>query len=341
MVIIALSATVILLCSRDRNPFSPYGDFYSAEFIFEFPTRPRPNIIVIDDEYGYVYIANFRWGNRDREVMKYSLNGELLNRVVDFNTNQQGKYSRYVPVDLTIGANHHLYILVKPYFKSENDETWTRYDGFCVMAYDSEGIFQKEYDFAEYFMEWSPEAIAYCDGFLYVTSNQCLIKIDVFTCQSVELPLPMRTVDDYVMPELFVTDMEVDVNKNIWFTGSSLFTNTFAGCRIMRMSPDCRNHVVFDSKDQVPVLNAAPNHPGIAFDKNNKVYMATFYGGDLEIFNPSGLSLCVVKLNIEGRDRILPIDVAINFTDTIYVLDYLNGSVYVFRPPQWLRPSRR
>ena len=341
LISIILSVIVLLLCSRNRNPFSPEGNYYSTEFLFEFPTRPRSNIIVIDDEYGCVYIANFRLGNSNRKVMKYNLNGELLSMVVNFTTNQHGKYSRYIPIDLTIGANHCLYILVKPYFKLEDDDNWSSYDGFCIMVYDSQGNFQKEVDFAEYSMEWSPVAIAYGDDSLYVTNHQFLIKVDIFTCQSTEMPLPMRTEGNYVMPELIVTDMEVDVNNNIWFAGLSLFINTSAGCRVMKMSPDGKNHFIFNSKGLVSNIGAAPNNPGIALDKNGNVYMATFYGRALEIFSPSGLSLSNVKVNIEGKDRILPIDVAIDSVHNIYVLDHWNELVRVFKAPQWLRPMRR
>lgn len=325
--IIILFLFIQLSCSK--NPLFPED----VVFFFEFLTETRPNSIVIDGEYGSVYISNCRSSksNDNRKVQKFNLKGELLSTVVDFVHNEDGNYPRYNPLDLTLDAGHNLYILVKPYFKFENDDYWSPHNGFCIMKYDSEGYFQKEYDFAEFDMERSPVAIANNDDFLCITNSFVMIKINKGNGQSIQHPLPTRTEGNSAWPEILTSDMEIDTDENFWFVGQAAFDNQSVSCHITKMDPDCQNWFTFYSKGNTSHFGANLNNPGMAFDIRGNIYLATCYCKGLEIFHRSGMHLYDVAIHIEDRDRILPIDVAVGPDNRIYVLDGGYDLVYVFK----------
>ena len=324
---IILFLFILLSCSE--NPLF----FEDVVFSFEFLTESKPNAIIIDREYDTVYISNCRSSrsNDNRKVQKFNLKGELLSTVVDFAHNKNGNYPHYNPIDLTLDADHNIYILVKSYFKLENDDSWFPHNGFCIMKYDSEGEFKKEYDFAEFDMEWSPVAIANNDDFLCITNSIAMIKINKDNGQFIQHSLPTRTEGNSAWPEILVSDMEIDADENFWFVGQAAFNNQSVSCHITKMDPYCKQWSTFYSKTSTTHFGANLNNPGIAFDKSGKIYLATCYCKGVEIFKRSGMPLGVIDIHIEDRDRILPIDVAVGPDNRIYVLDGGYDSVYVYK----------
>jgi hypothetical protein len=88
-------------CERQTNPLS-----FTFDFVFNFPTEPRPNAIAVDKDTGYIYVSNshpYR-NNDNRKIQKYNRKGEFSKTIVDFTTFDKGNYTRYEPIDMTIMA---------------------------------------------------------------------------------------------------------------------------------------------------------------------------------------------------------------------------------------------
>ncbi len=323
-----IALLLVFSCSTDKNPLI---SSYSLELSFEFPTESRPNSITIDENYGFVYVSNcYSSISKDsRNIQKFNLKGQLLSTIVNYANNNDGSYSRYHPIDLTIDNAHNICVLVKPYKKNENDEYWSAYKGFCIITYNHNGEFLKEYDLAQYALEFSPVAISFKHDFFYVTNSYSLIKIHKSTEQLINLPLPTKKEDTFSWPEFFTSDLIVDHENNIWFVGQSDTNNTSVGCHITKMDPTCTKRFTFYSYSKTSDFGANLNNPGIALDKIGNIYLATFYGKSLEIYSTSGLLLGSIDFQKGERENPRPIAVALDNSNNIYVLDNHNDLVYV------------
>lgn len=327
------SVIVLLLflsCSTDKNPlFSSY----TLELSFEFPTESNPNSIAIDKDHGVIYVSNCRssLSNDSKNIQKFNLKGELLSTIVDYTNINYGSYPYYEPIDLAIDNAHNICVLVKPFLKNERDEYWSAFKGFCIITHNHNGEFLKEYDFAQYNLEFSPVALSLKDDFFYVTNSYSLLKIHKSTGQLINLPLPTKKEDTYSRPEFFTSDLVVDNENNIWVVGQTAFDNTSVGCHVTKMDPTCTNRFTFNSYSKTYDYGAMLNNPGIALDKNGNIYLATFYGKSLEVYNSSGLLLGNFEFQKGDRKNPLPMSVALDKLNNIYVLDRNNDLVHVIK----------
>lgn len=301
-----------------------------AELLLEFPTEPRPNSIAVDD--GYIYVANSH--SHSQKVQKFNLTGELwgtiANYTANYTTDGDGLYSHYHPIDIALDLEHNLYVLVKPYRKLVSG-TWFPLEGFCIMAYSSEGNFQREFDFANFEDEWRPAALAFRDGFLFVTNGRMIKRISIDSGQAYDI---LIREEDFTAPwGIHTTDMAVDAKGDFWLVGQAVFDERLIGCHIIKLNANGEKMQTFFSEGSIGVFSAELNNPGIAFDQEGNIYVATCYGEDVQKFDPEGNLLARMSMERQGVDyskRPRPVGVAVDKYNRVYVVDYAHDLVCVF-----------
>ncbi|MCD4665210.1 MAG: NHL repeat-containing protein [Bacteroidales bacterium] len=301
---------------------------FTFDYVSSFSTEPRPNAITIDEDNGYLYVANshpFR-NNDNRKIQKYNREGELLKTVVDFALFDKGNYPRYHPIDITMDNNRNLYILVKPYRKYSED-TWYPFEGFCILKYDFDDKFQKEFDFAEFDQEWSPAAIAYYNEYIFVTNGRIIKKISINSEQVFDITFPINEKNINTWPDIHTTDMAIDSEGFIYLVGQAAFDNKSVSCHITKIDPKNSHRVTVYSKGKTESFGAMFNNPGLSISSNGNIYLATFYCESLEIFNRNVEFIMQLEVNSEETR---PIDVAVD-NNHIYVVDNLNNRINVYK----------
>lgn len=312
---------IFILFTCQKNPVS-----ISLETMGEFSTEPGPQTILVDEKYGCVYVLNSNpsYRNNSRKIQCFDRQGIYLKTIVDFAADTNGSYARYEPIDMTIDSDHNLDLMMKPYRKLP-DESWFPYEGFCITKYHPNGSFEAEFDFAQFETEWRPTAITFHDGFIFVTNGKVLLKITKDGELQFEIPLPIN--QDIIGPP--ITDMSIDSQGNFWLVGQAGFADTSIGCHITKLSPTGTSYKTFYSKGRTKNYGAMMNNPGITLDKDENIYLATFYCQSLEIFNRDGKFLNQIEIRNENNG--LPIDVAVDNQKNVFVLDNLNDVVQIYK----------
>lgn len=79
-------------------------------------------------------------------------------------------------------------------------------------------------------------------------------------------------------------------------------------------------------------MAAMLNNPGLAIKDNRYIYLATFYGRSLEIYDTDFENELILQEEIKPNDtdETLPVDVAL-YEDDVYVVDYKNDKVYIYQ----------
>jgi len=249
--------------------------------------------------------------------------------IVDFTTFDKGNYSRYEPIDITIGSGQNLYVLVKPYRK-HSDDSWWPLAGFCVLNYSFEGDFKQEFYFTQFEEEWSPAAIAYYDGYIFVTNGRIIKRISECNGQSSDISLPINEKNVNTWPDIHTTDMAI-ANGSIWLVGQASFSDNSVGCHITKLDPTCKDRETFYSQGRTNFYGANPNQPGVALDRNGNIFVATCYCKSLEIFNYEGKFLTQIEIGDERSNTTLPFGVAIGRNEDVYILDHASDVVHVYK----------
>jgi len=317
----ALFSMIFIFFTCQKNPVS-----FSLEAVAEFSTEPRPHTILVDEKYEYVYVLNSNPSHRNEshKIQSFDKQGNYLKTIIDFAADTNGTYARYESIDMTLDSDHNLDVLAKPYRK-HTDDSWFPYAGFCIMKYNTDGSFETEFDFAQFETEWHPSAIGFHNEFIFVTNGKVLFKISKNGDHHFEVPLPIT--QDIIGP--FVSDMSIDSKENIWLVGQAGFVDTSVGCHITRLNPTCTSCKTFYSKARTKYYGAWLNNPGITIDKNDNIFVATFYCQSLELFNRDGEFLS--QIEIRNGDDGLPIDVAVDNENNVFVVDNFNDVVRIFK----------
>ena len=326
-----LLITVLLLfafgCEKDDNSRPD-----SIGYEFSFSTEPRPIAIVIEKNHGFVYVTNHNpsSNNYSSKIQKFNLKGELINTIIDFTSFSLGKYARYTPEDMCIDNSSNIYVLVKPMNKSS--DTWITYNGFCVLQFDLNGNLTKEYDFSEFEGYRYPSSIAYSNNFIYVTNGQIAIKrIEKNSGLSTDIHIPITNDKPY----LLVTDMEIESEVAIYITGQGIsridsINNDVSICHITKLNCMADQQYTFYSKSRTGTMAAMPNNPGLARSDNGNLYLATFYGMSLEVYDKNGEFILQIDIKDANEEKTLPIDLTVNDSH-IYVADYQNNNILVYK----------
>lgn len=304
---------------------------FTYEFVEQLNIAEGSNAIALDSDIGYVYAANLWYP----QVYQYNLQGDSIKIFTDFTQENNGKYGYYSPIDLIVDDDNYVYILTKPR-KQDIDSSWTFTDGFSVLKYNSTGEYQNELYFAEMNLEWYSGVMAYNMGIIYITNGKRLIKINTKDGQISEFVFEMQDSNHIEPNYIHIADMAIDEDDNIWVVGhTSLNWDTSydwkVGVHITRFDSNCKNQKTFNSKCESSFFGSAPNNPGITFDSNNNMYIATGYCQSIEIYNVDQELLREIKLEDE---RSMPVDIAIDTNNNLYVLDSFNDKILIYKLDQ-------
>lgn len=305
----------------------------SVTYKFSFSTEKRPIAIAVEKNHGFIYLVNHNPSITDfsSKIQKFNSKGELQETIIDFESFNLGLYERYSPIDLCID-NNDIYVLVKP--MSQSNGTWTTYPGFCVLQSDLNGNIINEFDFSKLENYWDFSSIAFSNEFIYVTSGQIVIKkIDKNSGQSDDIHIPITNDKLY----LLVTDMVVESEESIYITGQgpwridSVIINDVSICHITRLDFKADTSYTFYSNSRTGTMAAMPNNPGLTIIDNRYIYLVTFYGRSLEIYDKEKENELILKEDIKPNDidETLPIDVAL-YGSNAYIVDYKNNKVHMY-----------
>ncbi len=317
-----LSATfvVIILFSCSENPVS-----FSYEFVNQFTIERGSNAITVDSDNSYVYVSS-SWSSYQK-IQKFSKQGELIGTMVDYLTSIEGDYDYYNPIDLIVDHSHNIFVLAKPSNKN-SDSTWSSFNGFCIMKYNSNGELQKEYDFADIEEQWRPSALSYKNGILYVTNGNEIKKIIIDSGLFSNIILPIQNVNNTIGPYIPTTDMAIDKDSDIWLVGQASFNENQIGVHVTKFDSTGQNYKVFNAMCKTSTYGAVLNNPGITFDDKDNLYLSTGYCQSIEIYDYKQEFQREIK--IEDKNS-LPIDIAIDKNNNLYVLDRANDKILVYK----------
>ncbi len=317
--ILAVSFGIFLGC--EKNPVS-----FSLKTVSELSTEPKPNAIVVDDQLGVFYVANSNSSleNYSHRIQCFDLQGNYLRTIADFINNPKGNYRRYTPIDMVLDSDHHLHVLAKPYDQLA-DGSWAPFPGFCIIKYQADGSFQGEFDFARFEPYWSLGAIAFHRGYLFVTDGRVLMKIDKDNGLFFEIPLPSEPDS----AARFITDMSVDSKGTIWLVEQAFYVDESIGCQFIRINLTENSLTKFYAKGKTKNYSSMLSNPGIAIDRDDYIYLATFYCRTLEIYKPNCEFLNQIEL--DDRTDCLPIDVAVDDKGRVYVADFGADRVLILK----------
>lgn len=327
-IIVSIFFLLAFACTKDDNSMLD-----SIAYKSSFSAEERPIAIGIDKNTGFVFLANDNpsISSYSSKIQKFNDKGELQTTIFDFGTFANGLYEKYSPLDLCVD-NTDLFVLVKP--KSQSNYTWITHSGFCIFQCDLNGNLIKEFDFSQANNNRNYTSIAISNGYIYVTSGDTeIIKIDKNSGQHDYLHIPIGDDKSY----LLVSDMVVESEDNIIITGQgpwqieSLVKNDVSICHITKLNFKTDQSHTFYSNSRTGIMVAMPNNPGLTIKDSRYIYLATFYGRSLEIYDKKMENKLIFQVDIkpDGFDETLPIDVA-HYKDDIYIVDYWNSKVHIY-----------
>lgn len=307
---IALVILAYLGC--EKNPVS-----ITLKSVKEFSTEERPISILFEDRSGLVFVLNSNPArqNTSYKIQCFDRQGNYQKTIVDFTDKPGGAYGRYEPIDMEMDSDRILIVLVKPYFQSM-DGFWVPYPGFCILKFQIDGQFNGEFDFAQFETEWHLTALAFYQGYIYVTNGLRLMKIDKDTGLHFEIPLPPEQDSSW----RFVSDMSIDSKGSVWLVGQTSFSDAAVGCHLTRINLMDNSLTKYYSKGRTNDYGAMVGNPGIAIDREDRIYLATFYCRTLEVFDRDGKFLN--QFELDHANESLPIDVAVDSQDNVFVADF-------------------
>ncbi|MCK4748645.1 MAG: hypothetical protein KAT15_16445, partial [Bacteroidales bacterium] len=325
-VIVSLSLALLLSACEEQKYSTPA----SLEYSFSFETRSWPSSIVTNPANGDVYVLCIRHSlsNPVSEVQKFSKNGEFVNTLVDFYSFEGGSHLSYIPFDITLGDHQNLNVLVRPRADPDPNEPGNHPTGFNILSFNPDGSFLDELDFSDIDGETRPSSIAYTNGYLFVTNGLTLKKISLETRQITETTLPPISYDTF-FHHLIVSDMEINSDGIVYFTGPDLLYNDSVGCQVGVYNTQSNELTIFYGNSWTGWFGARVNDPGLSIHSNGDVYLATFYNRSIEVYNRNMEFILEKEINETGYENPSPIDIA-TFNEDVYVLDHRNDQVHVY-----------
>ena len=316
-------------CEEEKTP-----ETLSIDYASIFYTEQNPIAITIDKVSGNVFVANMR---KSVKIQKFDKDGILIKTVVDFTSFPNGNYHRYSLIDIVCDNNQNLYILAKPLVQT--NDSWLNLTGFCILQFDHNDNFQKEFDFSHIDLKScsSVSAIAYSNKFLFVTNGKIIKKISLSGEEIADIELPVEEENRITWPDIHTTDMTISSQGIIYLTGQAALNlsdstgiNDSVGCHITKFNPQTNQRITSYSKGWTINYGAGLNNPGIALSSKGNVYLTTFYCKSLEVYNVNGELINQIDLSTLNDDETGPIDVAVN-DSYIYIVDAFNDLIYLFK----------
>ena len=315
----------LLMISCESEDFSGPQ---ALEYTDSFPVESRPVSIQTEGKNGNVLVLNINHFSIDysAKLTQYDKTGRFLKTLLDFATFTEGSFQEYIPVDFTLGQSGDIYVIGRPVTGYTEDYMITA-SGFSILVFSGSGVFTGEYDYSE--EEGCPGNICQSGKFLYADLRNTLYR---FT-------LPGGSVELVDLPEdpdgsdgLFGirTDMEAGSNGLLYFSGPHNPSFDSSGCRILTYDLQEKTYTSHIAHGADIVMASMVGSPGLAVHENGDLYLATFYGASIEVYDPGMNFLLEQKLEGPGEEHHLSIDVAV-FEDLAFVADYRNDLVHIYR----------
>jgi len=322
-----LIVLIIISCSNNQK-----SEVIKYEFLGEFNIKNGANAITLDSEYSNIFISvyNNSINNEFREIQKYNIQGDYIETLIDYMTNIDGNYEYYTPLDLTTDSDGNILVLVRPYYQFANNE-WYQHNGFCIIVFDENGKFQKEYDFGSIEEKWFDE-ISFLNGFIYVTNGTTIKRINSLDDDVIDINLPVENIGSKIGynidDNIPVSDMAIDGEENIWLVGQSRVSEKEIGCFMVKFNLNYLTYDILYSNGSTDNFGAAFNKPGIVFDDKDNFYLATGYCQSIEMFNNKGKF--EQEISIIDHQFSYPTDIKIDKDYNIYVLDSRNDRILIY-----------
>lgn len=321
---------LLISCGKDdyRNPDSyPHSISYDSSF----STLARPISISFNIANNRLYVANSSPSIVDYSVkiQAFNSNGLLMKTVVDFETFVMGHFDRYDPVDITFDENQNLLVLVRPLIKN-TDNSWTAPTGFSILQFDETDRFVRELDFSDIDGESRPACIACFNQQIYVTNGISLKKINPGTKKYQNITLPVNDNATGTWPHLHTTDMEINSNGQIYFTGQLAINSDSVGCHLSSYNTTTNQLVQNSAKGWTWMCCAMFNNPGLFINSDDIIYLASFYKMSVEVYDKNGEFIIDCDTRTPPFEETRPIDVAYN-DGRIFVADYQNNQIHIFK----------
>lgn len=323
--LIILIVFVLIACEKQEQ------DQVSISINFEssFPTEVMPKAIAVDEESGFVFVANYApiiksWSSK---IQKFDLDGTLIETIIDLDSTSSGELKRYIIKDMCINLGS-IFALVRPLYY--NGEFWDlQYSKIYILMFDYYGDLLKEYNIDTDII-YNKNMLACSNDFIYVYDGESIMKISKESGMTIEHDIPNLQNKS----NLLISDIEVDLNESLYATGVDVeYAKTdsiFPACYISNLSLENENQNIVYSKSKIGIVAAEPNNPGISINNRGIIYLATYYAGTIEIFDDDYRFILQETIRSDDGKTTNPIDVALG-NGRIYLLDSKNNHVYVYR----------
>ncbi len=303
----------------------------SISYEYSFSTNPNPYSISFNSTNQTLYVANFHPSSDDYSVkiQVFNKEGYLLKTAIDFNSFKSGHFQRYEPLDFTFDQNQHLYILAKPLIK-QPDSTWITSIGFCILHFNNSDHFINEFEFSDMDIEHMPASLSYHNNQLYITNGQILKVISLDTQQFYNIILPLNDHITGDLPFLHITDMEINTDGLVYFTGQVLISKDSVGCHLSSYNIASHELNVNYAKEWTWMCCAMLNNPGIFISNEGYLYLAGFYNMNIEVYDKNGDFIIDCDTRSPKFKETRPIDI-VYCHDKIFVADSFNNMIHVFK----------
>ncbi|MBN1782293.1 hypothetical protein JW948_14260 [bacterium] len=322
--ILCLTLTVFQSCDRQRLPDTPD---YEYHLLSSIPLEQRPSAIVADAQNRCLYVSLSDPGiNQAQRILRIDPDGGNPETIADFLLEPPGPYVRCECVDLALDDESILYGLVRPYVENEIGET-EEAPNLLILGYrDGQLLHVYSVEVPVYRFP----AIACKNGFLYFTDGLIIRRIEpeTGTGETFSIRVSPDTTSATPGPGIFVSDMAVDTEGDIWLTGQlAAFDNWTMGCHITKLSPEGLLISSQPSQAITDNFGSMLNHPGLVLDREDNCYLVTGYCHSLEIYDSRLRFLNMIRIQDENAH---PGAVALD-DGNVYILDISNSQILVYR----------
>ncbi|MBN1927468.1 MAG: hypothetical protein JW798_16665 [Prolixibacteraceae bacterium] len=300
---------------------------YAIEYFSTIEMDTRPFAMAVDDKSGELFVLCY--GDtffEDYSLKKYSTVGEFQEKLIDFESFNEGEFSVYSPVDLFIEGKR-IYVIARP-------ETETDQKVFSVLQFNLNGEFQDEFPFHINDGDGVWGAYYHLKGIVYKAGLGMVKTYPLNGKEGREYRfINEENVEEnpFVLP---VSDVAVNSEGKIYLTGQMPYglDTVFWGIshHLTVYNPDTGDRLTTEViSDNLCIPGSMISQPQVEIGKQNKVYLTTFYCQELRVYEKSGKPLVELFLPDYSDERIFPHDLAVG-NNRVYIADASAKEVLIF-----------
>jgi hypothetical protein len=330
IILLAVLLFIALMACNKQEDEEPVS--VTINYEYSFSTNSGPLAIEADKDNGHLFVVGYKRGiGQSANIQKFTLNGEFINTIVDFDSLDNGMYDRYIANDMCLN-NGYIFALAYPLVLI-NDEYWhiINTNSFSILHFDLEGnlLHEKIFEIDDFYAE----TIACSDNYIYISDfalKRGIVKIERSKSLS---NLEFINITTDVSLKHLISDVYISSRESVYMTGQAILKKDsidfdFSGCHVTILNGQ-KNQTTFYSISRTGVSAAAPNIPGIALNEKGYIYLATGYGSSLEIYDQKNRNILIEQINTDDGQITHLTDVVL-FNGNIYLLDSKNSKVHVY-----------